>query len=328
MRISRPSRPTVDCERIIYHVGRMIVRPKQNWLRMLFVWNGSVLGDILPQLLTVTALSSFVAWSHGRLLGHHIPLTVAPFTLLGVSLALCLGFRNTASYERYWEGRKQWGELLNLTRSLMRQGLILSSLEKHSPLIKEWAMLLTAFTHALRHQLRKTDPGVDLARLLSPEVARNLEAANYKPSAILLLLGEWVADRKREGSFGEITAAAIDRNLHGLSEVLGGCERLASTPLPYPYQVMIHRTVYIYCFLLPFGLVGDLGIMTPLVSSLVAYTFMAWDAIAEEIEEPFGTMPNDLALDHLSYGVENNMLEMIGMKISKLAIQPDHFVLR
>lgn len=306
----------------------MIVRPKQNWLRMLFVWNGSVLGDILPQLLVVTALSSIVVWSHGQIFHHHIPMTVAPFTLLGVSLALCLGFRNSASYERYWEGRRQWGELLNLTRSLTRQGLTLANLEKDSPLIKEWVMLLAAFTHALRHQLRKTDPSADLARLLPPEIAVRLATVNYKPSAILLLLGEWMADRRREGRFGEITAAAIDRNLHGLSDVLGGCERLASTPLPYPYQVMIHRTVYIYCFLLPFGLVGDLGVMTPVISVLVAYTFMAWDAIAEEIEEPFGTMPNDLALDNLSHGIEDNMLEMIDKKSSSLAIQPDRFVLR
>jgi putative membrane protein len=306
----------------------MIVRPKQNWLRMLFVWNGSVIGDILPQLLVVTAVSSFVVWSHGRLFHHHIPMTVAPFTLLGVSLALFLGFRNTASYDRYWEGRKQWGELLNLTRSLTRQALTLANLEKHNPVIEGWVMLLAAFTHALRHQLRKTDPHDDLARLLPPETAERIATVNYKPSAILLLLGEWVAERKSEGLFGEITAAAIDRNLHGLSEVLGGCERLSSTPLPYPYQVMIHRTVYIYCFLLPFGLVGDLSIMTPVISVLVAYTFMAWDAIAEEIEEPFGTMPNDLALENLSQGIEDNMLEMIGKKLSIPAIQPERFVLR
>jgi ion channel-forming bestrophin family protein len=306
----------------------MIVRPRHNWFRMIFVWNGSVLGDILPQLLVVAALSSFVVWSHGRLFHHHIPMTVAPFTLLGVSLALCLGFRNTASYDRYWEGRKLWGELLNLARSLTRQALTLASLEKNSPLIEEWTALLAAFTHTLRHQLRNTDPQADLARLLPPEIAAKIAATRYRPSMILLLLGEWMAKRQREGRFGEMIATAIDRNLHGLSDVLGGCERISSTPLPYPYPVMLHRIVYIYCFLLPFGLVGDLGIMTPVISVLVAYTFMAWDAIAEEIEEPFGTMPNDLALEHMSKGIESNIMEMIGKQADNLVAAPDGFVLR
>jgi ion channel-forming bestrophin family protein len=295
---------------------------------MIFVWNGSVLGDILPQLLVVAALSSFVVWSHGRLFHHHIPMTVAPFTLLGVSLALCLGFRNTASYDRYWEGRKLWGELLNLARSLTRQALTLASLEKNSPLMEEWTALLAAFTHTLRHQLRNTDPQADLARLLPPEIAAKIAATRYRPSTILLLLGEWMAKRQREGRFGEMIATAIDRNLHGLSDVLGGCERISSTPLPYPYPVMLHRIVYIYCFLLPFGLVGDLGIMTPVISVLVAYTFMAWDAIAEEIEEPFGTMPNDLALEHMSHGIESNIMEMIGKQADNLVAATDGFVLR
>jgi putative membrane protein len=306
----------------------MIVRPRHNWFRMIFVWNGSVLGDILPQLLVVAALSSFVVWSHGRLFHHHIPMTVAPFTLLGVSLALCLGFRNTASYDRYWEGRKLWGELLNLARSLTRQALTLASLEKNSPLMEEWTALLAAFTHTLRHQLRNTDPQADLARLLPPEIAAKIAATRYRPSTILLLLGEWMAKRQREGRFGEMIATAIDRNLHGLSDVLGGCERISSTPLPYPYPVMLHRIVYIYCFLLPFGLVGDLGIMTPVISVLVAYTFMAWDAIAEEIEEPFGTMPNDLALEHMSHGIESNIMEMIGKQADNLVAATDGFVLR
>ena len=295
---------------------------------MLFVWNGSVLGDILPQLALVAALSSFVVWSNGRLFHHRIPMTVAPFTLLGVSLALCLGFRNTASYERYWEGRKLWGELLNLARSLTRQALTLTGLEKNSPLIEEWAALLSAFTHTLRHQLRNTDPRADLARLLPPEVASEVAATHYRPSTILLLLGEWVAKRQCEGRFGEMIAAAIDRNLHGLSDVLGGCERISSTPLPYPYPVMLHRIVYLYCFLLPFGLVGDLGIMTPVISVLVAYTFMAWDAIAEEIEEPFGIKPNDLALEHMCQGIEGNIMEMIGRQPINTPVQSERFVLR
>jgi ion channel-forming bestrophin family protein len=305
----------------------MIVRQRQNWLRMLLIWRGSVLNTILPQLFIVLVISSLVTWTHGYVFEHYIPLTATPFTLLGVSLALFLGFRNSASYDRFWEGRKLWGNLLNVSRSLVRQGISLAKLPQDDPRMAEWVALLAAFTHALRHQLRGSDPSEDFSRLLSGEQRKKVDDARYRPAVILRILGEWVAERKTEGLYGEITAAAIDHNLGGLSDVLGGCERLASTPLPYAYSVMIHRTVYIYCFLLPFGLVGTIGRMTPVISVLVAYTFMALEALAGELEEPFGVFPNDLALEHMSLGIEETMREMIGQPVSNVEAQPEKFVL-
>jgi ion channel-forming bestrophin family protein len=305
----------------------MIVRSKLNWFRMLFIWHGSVLKSIVPQLLLVLGISISVTYTHGRIFHHPIPLTVAPFTLLGVSLALFLGFRNSASYERYWEGRKLWGALLNLNRSLLRQALTLGGLGKDDPRIAQWASLLAAFTHALRHQLRRSDPQIELMRLLSPELGGEILAARYRPAVLLIHLGKWVSERKQEGEYGEITAAAFDRNLGGLSDVLGGCERLANTPLPYPYSVMIHRTLYVYCFLLPFALIGTLGMMTPIMSVLVAYSFMALEALADEIEEPFGTRPNDLALESMSQTIEETLMEMIGKGPREASIEPRDFVL-
>ena len=98
-------------------------------------------------------------------------------------------------------------------------------------------------------------------------------------------------------------------------------------PPPYAYSVMIHRTVYGYCFLLPFGLVGTIGRMTPLISVLVAYTFMALEALASELEEPFGVSANDLALEHMSLGIEETMREMIGQPVSNVESLPERFVL-
>ena len=133
---------------------------------------------------------------------------------------------------------------------------------------------------------------------------------------ILLLLGRWVRARQDEGACGEIGAAALDSKLSGLADVLGGCERLAGTPLPFPYVIMIHRTVYLYCILLPFGLYRDIGPMTPVISVLIAYTFLAFEALARELEEPFGTDPNDLPLDAMSSMIEETLFEMAGVEAS------------
>lgn len=105
---------------------------------------------------------------------------------------------------------------------------------------------------------------------------------------------------------------AFDHNLNQLSDIAGGCERIASTPIPFSYSILLHRTVYVYCFLLPFGLVDSIGWMMPVIVVFIGYAFMALDAIVAEIEEPFGTSPNDLGLNAMSHTIEIALLEMAG----------------
>jgi putative membrane protein len=104
----------------------------------------------------------------------------------------------------------------------------------------------------------------------------------------------------------------LDQQLNELSTAIGSCERIATTPIPFPYGVLLHRTVYVYCILLPFGLVDSIGIATPLISLFVSYTLLALEAIASELAEPFGTEPNNLALDAITRGIERSLLELNG----------------
>ncbi|QKM49712.1 hypothetical protein B7760_03770 [Burkholderia glumae] len=99
----------------------MIVRPREHWFRMLFVWNGSVLQSILPQLAVMTAISLLALLTDGRILGTKVPLNPTPFTLAGLALAIFAAFRNNASYDRYWEARKLWGGVLTAARALVSQ---------------------------------------------------------------------------------------------------------------------------------------------------------------------------------------------------------------
>jgi len=305
----------------------MIVRPKVNWLRMLFMWRGSVLPAIMPRLGMVFLVSLVAVIWRGQVLDYKISLNPAPFTLIGVALAIFLGFRNGASYDRFWEGRKLWGSLLNDTRSLARQASSLPTLPAKDERVREFVRGLIAFTHVLRHQLRGTDPRTDLQRLLSPAAAGRVEAATFRPPAVLAELGAWLRARREAGELEPITLVAMDQNLCQLSAIHGGCERIANTPLPLAYAVMIHRTVYAYCFLLPFGLVDSLGWMTPVITVLVGYTYMALDALAAELEDPFGTSANDLALDAMSRNIEATLGELIGDRPLPELPLPDTFIL-
>jgi putative membrane protein len=292
----------------------MIIRKKENWFRMLFVWHGSVLPQVLPRLILLTMLSIAVVYFHGTLLSYKVPLNPAPFTLFGFGLALFLGFRNSASYDRFWEGRKLWGSLLNVSRSLTRQVLTLNrNIDRDS--IKEFVNLLSAFVYALNHQLRRTDSSDDLKGKLSIADYQLVINSKYKPALILNLISDWVGRQKLKGNLDSIQQASIDHNLNTLSDVLGGCERIVSTPIPYSYQVLLHRTIYIYCFLLPFGLVDSLSWFTPFIVAFIAYTFVAFEAIADEIEEPFGQEANDLALNSMSAMIEESIKELAGMEM-------------
>jgi putative membrane protein len=288
----------------------MIRRKKENWLKMLFIWEGSVLPQILPRLILLFSLSMVVVAFKDTLFHYKVQLNPAPFTLFGIALALFLGFRNNASYERFWEGRKLWGALLNDTRSLARQAITLSGYAPESEEVSIFVNYLTAFTYALKHQLRYTDPSEDLQKRLSPDLFSAINKVQYKPVMIMKEMSVWVQKAKTNGNIDSILQATFDHNLNKLSDIVGGCERIASTPIPFTYGVLLHRTVYLYCFLLPLGFVDSLGWLTPLIVVFIAYTFVALEAIADEIEEPFGTEPNDLALNEMTLMIEGTLLEM------------------
>ncbi|CAB5717217.1 Predicted membrane protein [Delftia tsuruhatensis] len=298
----------------------MIIRPRPHWLRMLFVLRGSVLLDILPQLLAATGFAVVVTALHGQLFAWKVPLNFVPFSLIGLTLAIFLGFRNSTSYARYWEARMLWGSVLNETRSLVRQARTLCDAPEHTPAL---AMTLAAFVHALRHQLRGTDAGADMQRLLPPGDCERLAPVRFKPAVLLLMAGEWLLARRREGSLDPVLVPAMEAPLCKLGEALGGCERIAGTPIPFTYAVIIHRTIYLYCVLLPFGLVDAIGFMTPVIVAFIAYTFFALEALGAELEEPFGTAPNDLALDAMSRMIEATLRELAGEPLPPAPLQED-----
>ncbi|MGF6768925.1 putative membrane protein [Paraburkholderia sp. GAS199] len=291
----------------------MIIRPQLQWFRMLLAWRGSVLPQLLPRLFLIFCIGIVAVAAHDHLLPVPLNLnTPAPFSLIGIALAVFLGFRNNASYDRWWEARKLWGQLLNDSRSLTRQALTLQVGPLPKEDIKEFIAVLGALPHALRHQLRSSDPRSDLAARLPKAQFDRVIASRYKPATLMLMLGEWVQRHAQTGAIDPMAVLAFDRNLNGISGVIGGCERIVSTPLPFAYSVMIHRTVYFFCAALPFGLVDSIGIFTPVFAVFVAYTFMAHEAIASQIEEPFGTDENDLALNTMSLFIEDAMRDLLG----------------
>lgn len=305
----------------------MIVRPHQHWFRRLFDWHGSVLAEILFRLslnliMSIVAIICFQWYDD-----FGVKLTLPPFSLLGVAIAIFLGFRNSSSYARFTEARVLWGTLVIVNRSLLRQ--VKSLFPQQPELAREFANLLLAFTYSLKHHLRGTPIGEDLRRLLPHDVARRLENSASPCNQLLLTIGQWLGERRQAGEITDILFHSIDENINKLASVQAGCERISNTPIPFAYTLIVHRTVYLFCTLLPFALVPDLHYLTPLVSVFISYTFISLDALAEELEDPFGVAPNDLPLDAMCNVIEINLREMNDETPLPSKLQPDkHFQLR
>ncbi|WOZ75400.1 bestrophin family protein [Kosakonia sacchari] len=286
----------------------MIVRPQQHWLPRLFVWHGSVLPKITSRLLMNFLLSIAVIWMLPWYTSLGIKLTVAPFSILGVAIAIFLGFRNNACFARYSEARVLWGQLMIASRSLLRE--VKTTLPDDEGL-RHFIQLQIAFAHSLRMTLRRKPQGDVLAKYLSPNDLHNVLNAHSPANRILLLMGEWLGERRAQGALSDVLFSSINQRLHDMSAVLSGCERIFTTPLPFAYSLILHRTVYLFCIMLPFALVVDLHFMTPFISVLISYTFISLDTLAEELEDPFGEEDNDLPLDAISNAIEIDLLQMV-----------------
>ncbi|PKK35398.1 hypothetical protein BWI96_16935 [Siphonobacter sp. SORGH_AS_0500] len=293
----------------------MVVPPKYSWFRLLFVWKGSIIEKIYPRLIGLFLFCCVIVYLRGEIFDYKIALNPTPFSLIGVAVAIFLGFRNSASYDRFWEGRKLWGALVRENRSLARQVTTLTGLPMQSTELSAFIHLQIAFVYALKHQLRSTDPRPDLERNLPESLVTQVMQARFKPIFLLREMGFWLQEQRLAGKLDSITLTTIDHTLNQLSAIVTGCERLVNTPIPYTYNVLLHRTVYIYGLLLPFGLVDSLGWMTPVIVVFIGYTFIAVDAIGSEIEEPFGTEPNDLPLNAMCQIIEASVLETIGINL-------------
>lgn len=306
----------------------MIVRQRTNWLKMLFIWRGSVLKKIVVQLSIITLFSLAIYFFKGRIFDYKVHLNPTIFTLIGLALAIFMGFCNSASYDRFWEGRKLWGLLVIETRSLTRQ--ILSLVNDSSPEAKEekerMIKLISAFSWSLNFQLRDKTGTEHLERLLSPEQLEQVKNKKFIPSIILGFIADWLNEQHKKGNIDTIVMTSMDHQLNQFSNISGGCERIYNTPLPFAYSVLLHRTVYLYCFWLPFGLVDSLGWMMPMIVLLISYTFIALDAIIQEIGEPFGEEENDLALNSICRTIEFSIFEQAGIPQGELKKPDTYFV--
>ncbi len=280
--------------------------PHQWWLHF-FDLRGSMAREIMGRVLAFVAWSAIVtAFSlYVRPLG--ISSTV--HSLAGVALSLLLVFRTNASYDRFWEGRKLWGGIVNESRNLVRAAGVF--LREEPGLYRELGRWAAVFPYAAAAGLRgKVDLG-PIAEALPPERAARVRAAQHVPLAVACEMSRLLDEARRRGRYPEYVQMELDRNVQQLVDYVGGCERIQKTPLPFAYMVHLRRALVLYCATLPFALVDQFGWVTVLDTVVVAYVFFGIEEIGVEIENPFGDDDNDLPLEAICATIRANVTALL-----------------
>ena len=295
----------------------MIVRPKPNLLGILFSLKGSIAKRIALRSLLVTLLASVIVLVE-TLHPAYFSKVNATFTLLGLSLSIFMSFRNNACYDRWWEGRKQLGQMIIEVRSLIRETQVLSDPLERASVLRG----LCGFAHGLIARLRLEDE----AQALKPWIEVDSGHPNL-PDQVLQHLGARFSGLAERGVLSEWRYTQLETRLVGLSQVQAACERIKSTPLPFPYTLLLHRTIYLFCILLPFAMAEPLGWLTPVFTAIVSYTFFGLDEIGDDLEDPFGFDENDLPCNAIVRTLEREILAALGETALPPALEPVEYVL-
>ena len=274
----------------------MIVRSRPGPLQILFAINGSILPRVIGRLCLTAAITVGAIMLHRTRPDLPVHLAAAPFALIGLALSIFMSFRNNACYDRWWEARKLWGELVIGVRSFIRQTALVPQ-DRRAPMLNG----LGGFVFGLAARLRDHDEEAAIAQWLS------IAPSPHPTDASLNNVGQQCANLLQDGLIDPIRYSVLEARLTELSHVLAGCERIKTTPLPFAYALLLHRTAHVFCLMLPFALAPALGWWTMAVSLLVAYTFFGLDALGDELEDPFGDDPNDLPLDAMSRMLEREL---------------------
>lgn len=285
----------------------MVNYDPHRWMDHFFDIRGSMLREIAGRVLLFGCWTALVVAFHKYC--SPVAISTVVHTLVGLALGLLLVFRTNASYDRFWEGRKLWGGIVNETRNLARSSFAFLAAAPEAR--RKIALWTVAFPHACMHQLRgtKSDLGPRAGELDPEELAEVLKS-DHPPLAIAARISAILQKEKVAGRITDYAQVNVDQNVQLLIDYIGGCERIHKTPLPFAYVVHLRRALVIYCMSLPFALVETFGWGTIVDVLFVAYVFFGIEEIGVEIEDPFGHDDNDLPLEAICATIDRNVMSL------------------
>jgi ion channel-forming bestrophin family protein len=291
----------------------MIAYNPKDWFSFLFrVHKADTVRRLLPMLITIGLYSWLVAWlelEYWKLSDQsYVKDLTLLHNLLGFVLSLLLVFRTNTAYERWWEGRKLWGSLVNNSRNLAIK--LQAMLPEDSASKKYFRELIPAFADALRNHLRSEKTRLELDQEEHPEFGK-LDADKHLPNQLAGLMFKEVNQLYKEGRISGEQLLVLNNELASFTDICGACERIKNTPIPFSYSLFVKKFIFFYVMTLPFGFVFKLGYYVIPVVIFVFYVLASLELIGEEIEDPFGGDTNDLPTDRIAANIRKHVGEVL-----------------
>jgi len=277
-----------------------------------FAIHNSVTPEIKIRVAIFGAIAA-VVWAIGTYTNLIPASEIAPYELIGVGLVVLLMTRTNTGYDRWYEGRKLWGGIVNQSRNLAQIGLVYGPTDSswRQPFVR-WS---AAFSHACRHSLRGERNVEDMSDLLGPQDLAMLRNSQHLPLYVSNRLAQLLQDALDSGQIDRFAFFQADQQRNLLIDHIGACERILKTPLAEALSVKIRRFLFLYLLALPFGIFDKAGIATPLIVMLVAYPLLSLDQISVELQNPFSQKRlSHLPLNDICNAIQENLLALVDLQ--------------
>ncbi len=291
----------------------MVTYNPKVWFSLVFhAYSRAVMKTLTPALIFVAFYTAGLCYLLLDVLRFHendFHTTISMHSLLGIVLGLFLVFRTNSSYDRWWEGRKLWGSMVNNTRNLAHK--LNAFLDPADAENRRWfALMIPNFVYAVKEHLRY---GVKLSELepVDDNFLPNMKSVRHVPNRISSMMYSRVNQLYKDKIISGDHLFLIDKELKEFADILGACERIKNTPIPYSYSMYIKQFIFIYVITLPMAFVTTSGYLTIPIVVLVTFVLLSVELIAEEIEDPFGRDINDLPTDELAEKITGSVREIM-----------------
>jgi ion channel-forming bestrophin family protein len=281
----------------------------KSWWKLIFMFHRSdTFRMLIPAMLGVAAYTALIAYLEEDVFNTHFKNSTIVHSLVGFVLSMLLVFRTNTAYERWWEGRKIWGAVVNNSRNL---ALKLSVIVEDGATRQRLRALITNQVMSMKWHLRKGFNGDDFEETDRYSIA-SFKAKKHMPNAVMQAIYQEVEDLHRNKTINGEQLIYLNSELQSFTDHIGACERIQNTPIPYSYSMFLKKVIFLYIFTMPIGFVAEFGYWATAIIPLVFYIFASIEVLAEEIEDPFGQDANDLPLNRMSNTVRDNLKEIFG----------------
>lgn len=289
--------------------------PKE-WFTFIFRFHkADTFRKLLPLILAVCLYSAIIAFIEKDVLKltdksylKNIPVM---HTLLGFAISMLLVFRTNTAYDRWWEGRKLWGSLVNNSRNLaIKLAVMLPDSEKEQR--NFFRKTIPAYAYALFNHLRSEKTRIELFEEdIKHPVFKQIDEGKHVPNQVALLMFKHLQQLYAEGKITGDQLIVLNGEMQSFTDICGACERIKNTPIPFSYSVFIKKFIFFYVMTLPIGYVFSLGYYVVPVVALIFYVLASLELIAEEIEDPFGGDSNDVPTEKIAMNIHKHVSEIL-----------------